>query len=58
MQIGNLARTLVWMNLRCTFTSPAQTDSAEWCAELTVIALDVLSICVVFEFSYCTYTCH
>ena len=34
----------MWMNLRYTFTSPAQTDSAEWCAEQTVIALGVFSI--------------
>ena len=40
----------MWMNLRYTFTSPAQTDSAEWCAEQTVIALSVFSICVVFGF--------
>ena len=39
-------RTLVWMNLRYTFTSPAQTDRAEWCAEQTVIALGVFSICI------------
>ena len=36
----------MWMNLRYTFTSPAQTDSAEWCAEQTVIALGVFSISV------------
>ena len=36
----------MWMNLRYTFTSPAQTDSAEWCAEQTVIALGVFSICI------------
>ena len=47
----------MWMNLRYTFTSPAQTDSAEWCVEQTVIALGVFSIriymctnIVVFEF--------
>ena len=40
------------MNLRYTFTSSAQTDSAEWCAEQTVIALGVLSTCVVFGFIY------
>ena len=34
----------MWRNLRCTFTSPAQTDSAEWCSEQTVIALGVFSI--------------
>ena len=34
----------MWMNLRYTFTSPAQTDSAEWCAEQTVVALGVFSI--------------
>ena len=34
----------MWRNLRYTFTSPAQTDSAEWCAEQTVIALGVFSI--------------
>ena len=36
----------MWMNLRYTFTSPAQTDSAEWCAQQTVIALGVFSICI------------
>ena len=41
----------MWMNLRYTFTSPAQTDSAEWCAEQTVIALGVFSICIYM----CTY---
>ena len=41
----------MWMNLRYTFTSPAQTDSAEWCAEQTVIALDVFSI----RICMCTY---
>ena len=46
----HLLRTLVWMNLRYTFTSPAQTDSAEWCAEQTVIALCVFSTCAVFGF--------
>ena len=42
----------MWMNLRYTFTSPAQTDSAECCAEQTVIALGVFSLGVVFEFIY------
>ena len=42
----------MWMNLRYIFTSPAQTDSAEWCAKQTVIALGVLSISVVFGFIY------
>ena len=42
----------MWMNLRYTFTSPAQTDSAEWCAEQTVVALGVFSISVVFGFFY------
>ena len=42
----------MWMNLRYTFTSPTQTDSAEWCAEQTVIALGVFSISVVFGFIY------
>ena len=41
----------MWMNLRYTFTSPAQTDSAEWCAEQTVIALGVFSI----RICMCTY---
>ena len=41
----------MWMNLRYTFTSPAQTDSAEWCAEQTVIALGVFSIRIYM----CTY---
>ena len=41
----------MWMNLRYTFTSPAQTDSAEWCAEQTVIALGVFSI------RMCIYMC-
>ena len=41
----------MWMNLRYTFTSPAQTDSAEWCAEQTVMALDVFSI----RIRMCTY---
>ena len=41
----------MWMNLRYTFTSPAQTDSAEWCAEQTVIALGVFSIHIYM----CTY---
>ena len=40
------------MNLRYTFTSPAQTDSAEWCVEQTVIALGGFSISVVFGFIY------
>ena len=39
------------MNSRCTFTSPAQTDSAEWCAQQTVIALGVFSIHIYM----CTY---
>ena len=39
------------MNLRYTFTSPVQTDSAEWCAEQTVIALGVFSIHIYM----CTY---
>ena len=38
----------MWMNLRYTFTSPTQTDSAEWCAEQTVIALGVFSIQYVY----------
>ena len=41
----------MWMNLRYTFTSPAQTDSAEWCAEQTVIALGLFSINIYM----CTY---
>ena len=41
----------MWMNLRYTFTSPAQTDSAELCAEQTVIALGVFSINIYM----CTY---
>ena len=41
----------MWMNLRYTFTSPAQTDSAEWCAQQTVIALGVFSIRIYM----CTY---
>ena len=41
----------MWMNLRYTFTSPAQTDSAEWCAQQTVIALGVFSIHIYM----CTY---
>ena len=41
----------MWRNLRYTFTSPAQTDSAEWCAEQTVIALGVFSINIYM----CTY---
>ena len=46
-----LTKTLVWKNLRYTFTSPAHTDSAEWCAEQTVIALGVFSIHIYM----CTY---
>ena len=41
----------MWMNLRYTFTSPAQTDSAEWCVEQTVIALGVFSTSIYM----CTY---
>ena len=41
----------MWRNLRYTFTSPAQTDSAEWCGEQTVIALGVFSIRIYM----CTY---
>ena len=41
----------MWMNLRYSFTSPAQTDSAEWCAEQTEIALGVFSIHIYM----CTY---
>ena len=46
----------MWMNSRYTFTSPAQTDSAEWCAEQTVIALGVFSISVAFGFIYICIT--
>ena len=48
----------MWMNLRYTFTSPAQTDSAERCAEQTVIAFGVFSTCVVFGFIYVGITEH
>ena len=41
----------MWRNLRYTFTSPAQTDSAEWCAEQIVIVLGVFSIHIYM----CTY---
>ena len=50
-----LTRTSVWMNLRYTFTSPAQTDSAEWCAEQTVIALGVFSIRIILCTSIVVY---
>ena len=57
----------MWKNLRYTFTSPAQTDSAEWCAEQTVIALSVIldvcssnaytNICSVFELIWTLLLC-
>ena len=48
----------MWMNLRYTFTSPTQTDSAEWCAEQTVIALGVFSICVATYIVFGSLMCY